>query len=70
MTVHFVDEGIDTGPAIAQREVPVPPDRDRAALEAAVHAAEHDLYPEAIRTIAKGLVRIDASDPSGVATNE
>lgn len=54
VTVHFVDEGVDTGPAIVQREVPVPADRDRARLEEAIHAVEHELYPEAIRMIAKG----------------
>lgn len=59
VTVHFVDEGVDTGPPIAQREVAIPPDRDRAALEAEVHAVEHELYPEAIRMIARGEVRID-----------
>ena len=62
VTVHFVDEGLDTGPVIAQREVPVPVDGSRAALEEAVHAVEHDLYPEAIRMIAVGRARIDASD--------
>jgi phosphoribosylglycinamide formyltransferase 1 len=60
VTVHFVDEGVDTGPPIVQREVPVPTDRDRAALEAEIHAVEHELYPEAIRMIARGVVRIDA----------
>lgn len=60
VTVHFVDEGVDTGPPIAQREVPVPADRDRAALETEIHAVEHELYPEAIRMIARGEVRIDA----------
>jgi phosphoribosylglycinamide formyltransferase 1 len=65
VTVHFVDEGVDTGPTILQREVPVPPDRDRAGLEEAIHAVEHELYPEAIRMIARGMVRIDASDPTG-----
>lgn len=60
VTVHFVDEGIDTGPPIVQREVPVPPDRDRARLEQAIHAVEHELYPEAIRIIAQGKVRIEA----------
>jgi phosphoribosylglycinamide formyltransferase-1 len=54
VTVHFVDEGVDTGAAIVQREVPVPADRDRARLEEAIHAVEHELYPEAIRMIAKG----------------
>ena len=70
VTVHFVDEGVDTGPPIVQREVPVPPDRDRARLEAAIHAVEHELYPEAIRMIARGTVRIEASDPRVVPNDE
>ena len=70
VTVHFVDEGVDTGPAIAQREVPIPADRDRERLEAAVHAVEHELYPEAIRMIARGRVRIDAGDPRTVFVDE
>ena len=67
VTVHFVDEGVDTGPVIAQRRVPVPAGASREELEAAVHAAEHKLYPEAIRMIAEGRVRIDSSDPRKVA---
>ncbi len=70
VTVHFVDEGVDTGPTIAQREVPVPADRDRVRLEAAVHAVEHELYPEAIRMIAQGRVRIDADSPRTVVVDE
>ncbi len=70
VTVHFVDEGVDTGPVIAQREVPVPPGGLRADLEAAVHAVEHELYPEAIRMIAEGRVRIDPSDPRKVAIDD
>jgi phosphoribosylglycinamide formyltransferase-1 len=70
VTVHFVDEGVDTGPPIVQREVALPADRDRAALEAAVHAVEHELYPEAIRMIARGMVRIDADDPRVVVTDD
>ncbi|HWM54743.1 MAG TPA: phosphoribosylglycinamide formyltransferase [Solirubrobacterales bacterium] len=70
VTVHFVDEGVDTGPAIAQREVPVPASRDRDELEEAIHATEHELYPEAIRMIAAGKVRIDASDPRAVVVDE
>lgn len=66
VTVHFVDEGVDTGPVIAQREVPVLPGVARDELEAAVHAVEHELYPEAIRMIAEGRVRIDPSDPRRV----
>jgi phosphoribosylglycinamide formyltransferase 1 len=70
VTVHFVDEGIDTGPTIVQREVAVPADRDRERLEEAIHAVEHELYPEAIRMIARGMVRIDADDPSVVVVDE
>lgn len=62
VTVHFVDEGVDSGPVIVQRPIPVPPDRDRAALEEAIHATEHALYPEAIRMIAAGRVTIDPHD--------
>jgi phosphoribosylglycinamide formyltransferase-1 len=67
VTVHFVDEGVDTGPVIVQREVPVPAGVSREELEAAVHAVEHELYPEAIRMIAEGRVRIDPSEPRKVA---
>jgi phosphoribosylglycinamide formyltransferase 1 len=70
VTVHFVDEGVDTGPPILQREVPVPPGRNREELEAAVHAVEHQIYPEAIRMLAEGRVRIDADDPSVVAIDD
>jgi phosphoribosylglycinamide formyltransferase-1 len=70
VTVHFVDEGIDTGPAIVQREVPVPAGGDRAALEEAIHATEHELYPEAIRMIAAGRVRIGDDGPRAVIVDE
>ena len=63
VTVHFVDEGVDTGPIILQRPVPVPADRDREALERAIHATEHALLPEAIRMIAAGRVRVDDANP-------
>jgi phosphoribosylglycinamide formyltransferase 1 len=70
VTVHFVDEGVDTGPPIVQREVPIPADRDRGRLEAAIHAVEHELYPQAIRMIAQGRVRIDADSPQTVVVDE
>ncbi|MGH2987654.1 MAG: phosphoribosylglycinamide formyltransferase [Solirubrobacterales bacterium] len=66
VTVHFVDDGVDTGPIVLQRPVPVPPDGDREALENAIHATEHVLLPEAIRLIAAGRVRIDESQPRRV----
>jgi len=70
VSVHFVDEGVDTGPVIAQREVPVPAHRDRAALEEAIHSVEHELYPEAIRMVAQGRARIDVSDPRVVVIDD
>ena len=66
VTVHFVDEGVDTGPIVLQRAVPVPPDSDRETLENAIHAIEHALLPEAIRLIAAGRVRIDEAQPRRV----
>jgi phosphoribosylglycinamide formyltransferase-1 len=63
VTVHFVDDGVDTGPIILQRPVPVPADRDRAALERELHAVEHELLPEAIRLIASGAVSFDPANP-------
>jgi phosphoribosylglycinamide formyltransferase-1 len=63
VTVHFVDEGVDSGPIIFQRPVPVPPSRDRSELEEQIHATEHELLPEAIRMIAAGRVSIDPDNP-------
>jgi phosphoribosylglycinamide formyltransferase-1 len=70
VTVHFVDEGVDTGPPIAQRRVPVPASRDRAQLERLIHAVEHQLYPEAIRMIAEGRVRIGGGDSKVVLIDD
>jgi phosphoribosylglycinamide formyltransferase 1 len=63
VTVHFVDDGVDSGPIILQRPVPIPPDRDRDALEQTIHATEHALLPQAVRLIAEGRVRIEESNP-------
>jgi phosphoribosylglycinamide formyltransferase-1 len=63
VTVHFVDEGVDSGPIILQRPVPVPADRQWQTLEDQIHATEHALLPEAIQLIAQGRVRIDPSNP-------
>lgn len=56
VTVHFVDEGVDTGPIILQKEVPIDEKDDLTSLEEKVHAVEHRLYPEAIRLVASGRV--------------
>jgi phosphoribosylglycinamide formyltransferase-1 len=63
VTVHFVDEGVDSGPIIMQRPVPVAPRREWDETEKAIHATEHALLPETIRLIAAGRVRIDETNP-------
>ncbi len=63
VTVHFVDEGVDSGPIILQRPAPIPPSRDWDETEELIHAVEHALLPEAIRLIAAGRVRFDESNP-------
>jgi len=49
-TVHYVDEEIDHGDIIAQREVPILPDDTPETLHARIQIAERDLYPEVIST--------------------
>jgi len=63
VTVHFVDEGMDSGPIIMQRPVPVALSRDWDETERAIHATEHELLPETIRLISAGRVRIDETNP-------
>jgi phosphoribosylglycinamide formyltransferase 1 len=63
VTVHFVDEGVDSGPIILQRAVEVAPSRAWDETEKAIHATEHELLPETIRLIAAGRVRIDGQNP-------
>ena len=63
VTVHFVDEGVDSGPIILQRPVPIAPSRDWDETEKVIHATEHALLPETIRLIAAGRVRIDEDNP-------
>lgn len=55
-TVHFVDEGMDTGPIIAQAAVPVHPDDDEESLKTRILKAEHLLYPHALNLLATGKV--------------
>lgn len=70
VTVHFVDEGTDTGPVITQRAVEVPANCERADLERAIHAVEHEIYPEAIGMIAAGRVRIAGPDSRRVIIDQ
>jgi phosphoribosylglycinamide formyltransferase-1 len=57
-TVHFVRPEVDTGPIVGQAVVPVGPDDDEERLSARILAAEHRLYPLAVRLIAEGRARI------------
>ncbi len=58
-TVHFVDEGLDSGPIILQSSVPVEPGDTEQTLAARVLVEEHRLYPEAVRLFAEGRLRIE-----------
>ena len=63
VTVHFVDEGVDTGPVLLQEAFDLPYHRDIAAIEQRVHEIEHRLLPRAVRLIAQGRVRLDTGNP-------
>jgi phosphoribosylglycinamide formyltransferase 1 len=55
-TVHFVDQGVDSGKIIAQRAIVVEPGDDLATLAARIHGAEHELFVAVLRDIAAGRV--------------
>jgi len=57
-TVHFVDAGIDAGPIIAQKAVPVLDNDSPDTLHERIQAAEHELYPTCVAAIARGEVSI------------
>jgi formyltetrahydrofolate-dependent phosphoribosylglycinamide formyltransferase len=57
-SVHFVTEGMDEGPLVAQAAVPVMPDDTEDSLAARVLKAEHRLYPAAVRLVAEGKIRM------------
>jgi phosphoribosylglycinamide formyltransferase 1 len=57
VTVHFVDEGVDTGPVIFQEPVPIEPGDTPAKLRERIHAVEHRLLPEAVRLFYAGALR-------------
>jgi phosphoribosylglycinamide formyltransferase-1 len=61
-TIHFVDDHVDHGPAILQREVPVEPDDDEATLHARIKAVEHEQLAEACRLVLSGRVALDGDE--------
>jgi phosphoribosylglycinamide formyltransferase-1 len=58
-TVHFVDEGVDTGPIIIQRCVPVLEDDTRETLASRILEQEHKIFPEAVRLFVRGKLNIE-----------
>jgi phosphoribosylglycinamide formyltransferase 1 len=66
VTVHFVDEGVDTGPIIAQRAIELPDATDAAQVREALRPIEHDLLCEAVVQIARGAVHSDPAHPRHV----
>jgi len=59
VTVHFVDEEMDHGPIILQKQVLIEETDTLESLESKIHKLEHKLYPEAIRLFAEGKLRIE-----------
>jgi phosphoribosylglycinamide formyltransferase 1 len=66
VTVHFVDEGVDSGPIILQRAVELPEAAGADAVREALRPIEHDLLTTAVALIARGAVRLDPSHPRRV----
>jgi len=57
-TVHFVDEGVDTGPIVLQAAVPVQATDTEETLAARILVEEHRIYPEAVRLFAEGRLHV------------
>ena len=66
VTVHFVDEGVDTGPIIAQRALALPDAAGVEQVRAALRPLEHELLTGAVQRIAAGAVRPDPAHPRRV----
>lgn len=59
VTVHFVDENVDTGPIIAQRVIPVYDTDTEEDLHHRIQNEEHDLYPKVITLFAQGKIQVE-----------
>ena len=66
VTVHFVDEGVDTGAIILQAAIDLPAARDADEVHAALRPLEHRLLPEAVRLFARGALSRDPANPRRV----
>jgi phosphoribosylglycinamide formyltransferase-1 len=70
VTVHLVDEGVDTGPIVLQRAVDLPDARDPAVVRTALRPIEHELLPRAVALMAAGRLRRDPAHPRRVVLDE
>ena len=70
VTVHFVDEGVDTGPILLQRPIELTYTRPVHEVTDEIHSVEHELLPRAIELIADGAVSIDPDNPRSVRIEE
>ena len=59
VTVHFVDEGVDTGPVIAQVPVPVLDNDNESSLHQRIQEAERKIYPQVVRWFAANLIHVE-----------
>jgi phosphoribosylglycinamide formyltransferase-1 len=66
VTVHFVDDGVDTGSVILQRAIEIDDPGSAEEVLERLHGLEHELLPEAVRLIAAGAVSFDPADPRRV----
>ncbi len=66
VTVHFVDEGVDSGAIILQRALDLPEATEAATVRTALRPIEHDLLCEAVRLIARDAVQMDPDNPRRV----
>lgn len=58
VTVHFVDEGVDTGPVILQKKIAVLPGEALESLEKRIHEVEYELYPKALQLLVDGKLEV------------
>jgi phosphoribosylglycinamide formyltransferase 1 len=63
VTVHFVDEGVDSGPVILQRAIELPGVHEPEEVRAALRPLEHALLAEAVRLFARGALSPDRANP-------
>jgi phosphoribosylglycinamide formyltransferase-1 len=70
VTIHFVDEGVDTGSIVLQRAVELPDARDPGSVLATLRPIEHELLPRAVALMAAGRLRRDPSQPRRVLVDE